>query len=112
MSKSSRERLLRELRRMAYGRANDAAKLAFLDTEDALAQIDALDLSALAGIHRLSNGTVELKFVDRIKLLELLMAAEEAEAATDGAAGFVQALDRAAERLHREGEETDEDDLS
>ena len=107
MSKSKgRERLLREMRRLAFGRTNDAVKLAFLDGE-CPGDIDKLDLSALAGIHRLSNGTVELKFIDRLRLMELLLEAEEADAAEEsGAGGLVRALDRAAERLSgREAED-------
>ena len=93
----SEQMFLQKLQELAFSRSNDAVKLAFLG-EDALQQIDGLDLSALTELHRLSNGTVEMKFVDRVKLLELLRqvlrGAEEA-----GAADLVTAINSAANRL-------------
>lgn len=88
---------MQKLEKLAFSRSNDAVKLAFLG-EDALERIDGLDLSALTELHRLSNGTVEMKFIDRVKLLELLKdtirGAEEA-----GAADLVTAINSAADRL-------------
>ena len=88
---------MQKLEKLAFCRSNDAVKLAFLG-EDALERIDGLDLSALTELHRLSNGTVEMKFIDRVKLLELLKdvirGSEEA-----GAADLVSAINSAADRL-------------
>lgn len=95
----ARETLLEEIRTLAFGRANDAVKLAFLKDEE-LERIDALDLSELSAVHRLANGTVELKMIDRIKLIELLLTARELENdGGDGGNGLLAALDRAAGRL-------------
>ena len=53
------------------GRVNDAVRLAFL-TEKELGEIGKLDLSAVTEFKRNSNGTVELKFVDRLAALQWL----------------------------------------
>ena len=94
---------LQKLEKLAFCRSNDAVKLAFLG-EDALSQIGRLDLSALTEFHRLSNGTVEMKFVDRVKLLELLKEVVQGSAET-GKADLVSAINSAAERLAAESTE-------
>ncbi|MBR1659345.1 MAG: hypothetical protein IJ705_03410 [Oscillospiraceae bacterium] len=94
----SREEVLRRLRDLAFGKCNDAVKLAFYGKED-LGRIGKLDLRCLAGIHTTSGG-FELKFVDRAKLIELLLAAtEEKSDPRDAAAGLIAAIDGAAEKL-------------
>ena len=100
--KNAREKLLKEIWRLAFGKTNDAARLAFLggDTED----IAKLDLSALSGIHRMANGAVEVKMIDRVKLIELLLAAEEQSGESD-TLGFIRALDAAADRLDGAGKD-------
>ena len=102
---SSEQKLREKIEALAFSRSNDAVKLAFLG-EDALKQIGHLDLSALTELHRLSNGTVEMKFIDRVKLLELLeqIVARRPDA---GAAELLSAIDSAADRLPRvpEGEQ-------
>ena len=97
-----RKTLIEEIRRLAFGGANDAVKLAFLP-EDALDCIGGLDLTALRSLRRLSNGTVELELIDRIKLIELLLSAGQ-DGENGGAGSLIQALDRAAERLGETGE--------
>ena len=97
-----RKTLIEEIRRLAFGGANDAVKLAFLP-EDALDCLGGLDLTALRSLRRLSNGTVEIEFIDRIKLIELLLSAGQ-DGENGGAGSLIQALDRAAERLGGTGE--------
>ena len=97
-----RKTLIEEIRRLAFGGANDAVKLAFLP-EDALDCLGGLDLTALRSLRRLSNGTVEIEFIDRIKLIELLLSAGQ-DGENGGAGSLIQALDRAAERLTETGE--------
>jgi len=94
---NSEKLFLRRLEALAFCRSNDAVKLAFLG-EEALPRIDELDLSALTELHRLSNGTVEMKFIDRIKLLELL-AEFSLRSGETGAAELVTAIRCAADRL-------------
>jgi len=100
---NSEKEFLEKVETLAFCRSNDAVKLAFLG-EDALKRIDKLDLSALTELHRLSNGTVEMKFVDRAKLLELLQRAVERKSGT-GVAELLSAIDSAAQRLGGSGAE-------
>lgn len=67
-----RERLLRKMEQVASCRVNDAVKLAFLEgqwTE----QIDGMELTALTELKRNGNGTVEMKFINRVAVLERLL---------------------------------------
>jgi len=80
------ERIKRELRKLAFGKANDCVKLALCADVD----IEKLDLSMLTEIKRSEKGTVEIKLLDRTKVLEQLAAL--AERGDDGAERFLQAL--------------------
>lgn len=93
-----RQELLRAARRLAFNRGSDAALLAFRDGGDA-AGLEGLDLSAVGSIHRAANGAVDVKFIDRIKLIELLLGASDDRPRGEAGDGFIQALDRAAMRL-------------
>ena len=91
--KSGRRRgeLLRYLRKLAKCRNNDVMKLAFLEPEDR-DMLDELDLTGVAELRRGANGTLEVKFVDRMKVLAMLRelldedggSVEELLAALDG----------------------------
>lgn len=63
---------MKELLRLARQRSNDAVKLAYFKEADA-ARLDGMDLGALAEFKRRGNGTVELKLVDRMAVLEKLV---------------------------------------
>ncbi len=65
----------RRLAELAFGKANDCVKLVF----EGEPGVDKLDLSLLSEIKRSEKGTVEIKLVDRLKALELLAQAAEAE---------------------------------
>lgn len=65
-----RKELLERLRRLADRPVNDAVRLAFLTSETA-EQAKELDLSGLTELKRTDKG-VELKFVDQIKVLEMM----------------------------------------
>ncbi len=84
--KNQREALLREMRRLAEAKVNDAVKLAYL-TEEQVDQIDGLDLTALTEFKRSGNGAVEVKFNDRMKAMEQLLLHTES-----GESGQVSAL--------------------
>lgn len=92
------------LKKLAGSTPNDAVKLLFLGQED-LPEVDGLDLSLLSEIKRSPNGTVELKFIDRVAVLKALSELQNAEHTENGNAGFYAALDRAAEllKLERDG---------
>ena len=90
--KLTRADVVRRLGELAFGRANDAVKLAYLTEEDR-EQISELDLGALTEFKRSSNGTVEVKLADRAAVLgRLLEQLKEEENAAPAA--FLQALDQ------------------
>ena len=62
------ERIRRQLRKLAFGKPNDCVKLALCEDVD----IASLDLSLLTEIKRSDKGTVEVKLLDRTKVLEQL----------------------------------------
>lgn len=68
---TKKAQILKEIQRLAESRANDAVRLAFLGEEE-LETLEGLDLSALTEFKRNKNGTVEMKFVDRMAALEWL----------------------------------------
>ncbi len=85
---------------LAFGKTNDAVKLVFMDPEDSK-KIEKLDLRMVQEIKRGSSGGLEIKFIDRIKLLEFLagcLKPPESEAGTQ-AQSFFEAMDKAAARL-------------
>ena len=87
-----REDALRRLAQLAFGRANDAVRLALHAGED---DPEALDLSAVAEFKVTDKG-VEVKLVDRIRALETLCGLLENDGA-DGAQELYRALASAAE---------------
>lgn len=89
-----REELLKEIKRLAEGKVNDAVRLAYLSEEE-LAKIGRLELSAVTEFKRSGNGTVELKFIDRLAALQWL-----AEQAGDDPRGkaLYEALEKGTER--------------
>ncbi|MCM1150091.1 MAG: hypothetical protein NC319_08445 [Butyricicoccus sp.] len=93
-----RQELLRQARELVFNKGSDAALLAFRG-DVGQAGLEGLDLSAVSSIHRMANGSVEMKFIDRIKLIELLLDAGDDRRRAEGGDGFIQALDRAAMRL-------------
>ena len=71
--KTDLEKIRRQLRKMAFGKPNDCVKLAMCEDVD----IEKLDLSMLTEIKRSEKGTVEIKLLDRTKVLEQLAALAE-----------------------------------
>ena len=84
----------RRLAQLAFGRANDAARLALNPRE---ADPGALDLSAVAEIKVTDKGGVEVKLVDRVRALETLCGLLEERGG--GAEELYRALEEAAEQL-------------
>ena len=64
-----REDAIRRLAQLAFGRANDAVKLALRPAE---MDVEELDLSAVAEFKVTDKGGVEVKLVDRVRALETL----------------------------------------
>ena len=90
-----REDALRRLAQLAFGRANDAARLALAPKE---VDPEALDLSAVAEIKVTDKGGVEVKLVDRVRALETLCGLLE-EPGGGGAEELYRALEDAAGQL-------------
>lgn len=85
------EDTVRRMVELAFGRANDCVKLAIEEKPD----IESLDLSLLSEIRRNDKGTVEIKLVDRIRVLERLLALERG--GENEAAAFFRAMQAACE---------------
>lgn len=95
-----REDAIRRLAKLAFGQANDAARLALCQGELDPAK---LDLSAVAELKVTDKGGVEIKFIDRVRALEALCTALE-DSGNRGAEDLLCALEEAAETM---GEEDD-----
>ena len=70
----TREEILGRMWKLANAGAKDAVKLACYP-EEQWDRLEDLDLDALTEFKRGANGVIELKFVDRGKLLERLLDA-------------------------------------
>lgn len=66
-----RQEIVKELERLVRSKNNDAVKLAFLEFKNAAA-VGRLDLRGVSEFKRSEKGCFEVKFVDRLKALELL----------------------------------------
>lgn len=82
----SRQDVRRMLAELACGKVNDCVRLA-LEEQPCL---EKLDLRLLGGVKRNDNGTVEIKLIDRLKILEQL--AEVAEEESAGMESFLKTL--------------------
>ena len=83
-----REDVIEALKKIAFGRVNRSEPTAQL--------IRKMDLSAVAEFKRNANGTVEVKFVDRVKALSALYDMLGGGDANE-AAEFLEALEQAGE---------------
>lgn len=95
----TREDVLRRLCALAFGRANDAVRLA-MGTVAEDVDIEELDLSLLSEFKRGANGGVEVRLADRVKALEALYDILSREAG-DGAnvVDFLRALEETEEAV-------------
>ena len=108
LRKKKEEDVAARIAQLAFGKANDAVKLVFLDPEqpEQLEKIEELDLSMVSEVKRGGNGSVEVKLLNRIALLELLaqLSAPSGAAAKNGEAeSFFLAMDKAASKLREDG---------
>lgn len=78
------------LRRIAFGRNNDAAALAFAETvtPEMIANADLFGVQEI----KCGKGVVEIKFFDRCKALEALREAESEMSHADTAESFLNAV--------------------
>ena len=84
--KLRREDVLRRLAELAFGQPNDCVRLALEEMPD----LKGLDLSLLSEIKRSDKGMVEIRLIDRVKVLERLAQAMEDEG--DGVGELLRAL--------------------
>ena len=89
-----REDVIRRLAQLAFGRANDAVKLAL---HPETADPEELDLSALSELKVTDKG-VEVKLIDRVRALEALHGLLES-GGSGGAEELYRALEDAAEQM-------------
>ena len=86
-----REDVVRRLAELAFGNPNDCVRLALEEVAD----LEKLDLSLLSEIRRSEKGMVEIKLIDRLRVLEqLARSAGEEKADVEG---FLRALQPAPE---------------
>lgn len=90
-----REDVIEALKKIAFGRVNRDVELTYL-SEPTAQLIRKMDLSAVAEFKRNANGTVEVKFVDRVKALSALYEMLGTGDANE-AAEFLEALEQAGE---------------
>jgi hypothetical protein len=97
--------LIGHIYKLAFGKSNDAVKLAFLNPENH-EEIKKLDLKMVSEVKRGSGGAVEVKLINRIALLELLaQLLQPADTEGKGAESFFTAMDKAAAKLGDEKNE-------
>ncbi len=94
-SLKNREKLMKEgakaaLMRLAFGRTNDIAALAF--SEEVPKDIDALDLFCISEIKKVKGGGVEIKLADRLEAIKMLCELEEKSKSADKTDSFFDAL--------------------
>lgn len=87
-----REQIIKRMWRLANAGAGDAVRLACFPPEE-WQGVEKLDLDALTEFKRGSNGVVELKFVDRGRLLERLLDAVD-HSGEDQVDRFLQAMEK------------------
>ena len=83
------EDTVRRMVELAFGRANDCVRLALQEDVD----IDRLDLSLLSEIRRNEKGTVEIRLIDRMRVLERLLNLERSSESE--ASAFFRAMQAA-----------------
>ena len=86
-----REKIISRLWRLANAGAGDAVRLACFPPEE-WQGVEKLELDALTEFKRGSNGVVELKFVDRGRLLERLLDTVD-HSGEDQVDRFLQAME-------------------
>ena len=90
-----REDAIRRLTELAFGRANDAVKLAAALSTGETSELERLELSSVGEL-KLTDKGVEIKFIDRVRALEALCGLL-GDGSQKDAAEFFRALEDAGE---------------
>ena len=101
---SDMAKIKKQLQKLAFGKVNDCVKLAMCEDVD----IEKLDLSLLAEMKKNEKGLVEVKLLDRTKLLEQLL--HLADSGDEKAEWFLEALVGSMEKPGEEKQETETHD--
>ena len=84
-----REKLRRQLRRLAFCQPNDGIRVALGEGGD----LRRMRLEGVSEFKRGAGGAVEIRFFDRVKAMELLLALErEEQGSQDGVGEFLRSL--------------------
>lgn len=103
--KIKRKDLLEELANIAFGRPNDAVKLMLGAFSDEPEPMERLDLTLLSEMKRHPNGALEIKLVNRLEALKMLLGElEDKDRETTKAEAFFKAMDAAGSRQTGENE--------
>ncbi len=102
VTKSNSEKLrklaLKGYKKLAFGNSNDAIRLLFLDELDSK-NFEKLDFFNIAEIRKPKDGSMEIKFFDRLKALqEIVEFSGENE---DSVYMFYKALEKNADRIEK-----------
>lgn len=89
-------------RRLAFGKISDAVSLLYMENPSR-EQLEHMDLFLVSEIKRPKDGSMEIKFFDRLKALEKLTDDSEKE---DRATPFYDAIVKGAEALRSETDES------
>lgn len=81
-----KEDVARRLAELAYGQCNDCVRLVLEEKPE----LETLDLSLLSEVRRSEKGTVEVRLIDRLRVLEQLERMTEGQQAD--MAAFLQAV--------------------
>lgn len=87
-------------RRLAFGSYADALKLLFADGKTVAEELERLDMFSVSEIKK-KDGSIEIKFFDRLKALEHLEALGGKSFAADSALPFYEALEKSAEATEK-----------
>ena len=93
------------LERLAFGRINDAAELALSGEEESFSRYDGADLFNVSELKRVKGGGVEIKFFDRLKAIEQLIALDEVIRGNTSNDEFIRAFEQAVTEGGEQGDE-------
>ena len=98
--KTINDSVIKRLKKIAFGKSNDIVKLAFLEKENCIDEIDNLDLTLLSEVKRGVNGNLEVKLINRIEAIRLMLsiAGPEQKDSGETAYHFIEAISEAAEK--------------
>ena len=99
------------LSRLAFGAANDAAKLVFADDLPPKEMLDALDLFHVSELKRVKGGGVEVKLFDRQRAMERLLELSASADASASAAALLSALSGEPEHAEKEVDHAEDSPL-